>query len=121
VNAGSLLDLNGHQEYILTLTLNGGGDVQTGAGLLTVDAGDSITVNPGIGAATSTISGALGLRLGNHHLNVSPFIFPLGPTGPELDIPAQIRYFNGIANIHKEGRGHVRFGGANTFTGVLYI
>jgi autotransporter-associated beta strand protein len=121
VNSGSLLDLNGHQEYILTLTLNGGGDVQTGSGLLTVDAGNSITVNPGIGAATSTISGALGLRLGNHKIDVGSFIFPIGPTGPELDIPAEIRYFNGIANIHKQGPGRARFGGANSFTGVVYV
>ncbi len=119
VNSGSLLDLNGYEEYLVTLTLNGGGDVQTGAGLLTVDAGNSITVNPGIGSATSTISGRLGLRAGNHNFNVGAFLLPLG-TAPELDIPAQVVLYNGIANIHKNGSGGMRLGGSNTFSGVLY-
>jgi autotransporter-associated beta strand protein len=120
VNAGSLLDLNGYEEYLVTLTLNGGGDVQTGPGLLTVDGGNSITVNPGLSSATSTISGRLGLRTGNHNLNVVPFLLALGG-GPELDIPAQVILYNGIANIHKNGAGDMRLGGANTFTGVLYV
>jgi autotransporter-associated beta strand protein len=119
VNAGSLLDLNGYEEYLVALTLNGGGDVQTGAGLLTVDGGNSITVNPGLGSATSTISGRLGLRTGNHNINVAPFLLALG--GPELDIAAQVILYNGIANIHKNGAGDMRLGAANTFTGVLYV
>lgn len=121
VNAGSLLDLNGHEEYLLTLTLNGGGDVQTGAGLLTVDAGNSITVNPGLSSATSTISGRLGLRIGNHNINVGAFLLPPIGGGVELDVPAQVTLYNGIANIHKSGSGNMRLGGANTFTGVLYV
>ena len=120
VNDGGLLDLNGYEEYLLTLALNGGGDVQTGAGLLTVDAGNSITVNPGTGLGASTISGRLGLRTGNHNIRVAPFVLALG-SGPELDIPAQVVFYNGIANIHKNGSGDMRLGGANTFTGVLYV
>jgi len=120
VNAGSLLDLNGYEEYLLTLTLNEGGDVQTGAGLLTVDPGNSISVNPGIGFAVSTISGRLGLRTGNHNISVAPFVLALGG-GPELDVPAQVVFYNGIANLHKNGSGNVRLAGSNTFTGALYV
>jgi autotransporter-associated beta strand protein len=121
VNAGSLLDLNGHDEYLLTLTLNGGGDVQTGTGLLTLIGNtNSLTVNPGIELNTSTISGRLGLRIGNHYVNVNPFTLSF-ITAPELDIPAQVLYFDGLANIHKSGHGDMRLSGSNTFTGVLYV
>jgi autotransporter-associated beta strand protein len=119
VNAGSLLDVNGYEEYVPALTLNEGGDVQTGAGLLTVDAGNSITVNPGLGLVSSTISGRLGLRIGNHNIRVGSSAFALA--GPELNIPAQVLFYNGIANIHKNGSGGLRLGGSNTFTGVLYV
>jgi autotransporter-associated beta strand protein len=121
VNAGGLLDVNGYEEYVVTLRLNGGGDVQTGTGLLTVDAGNSITVNPGQRSATSRISGRLGLRIGNHSINVAPPFIPTPFDGPDLDVPAQIVFYNGIANIHKNGAGETRLGGANTFTGVLYV
>jgi autotransporter-associated beta strand protein len=121
VNAGGLLDVNGYEEYVVTLRLNGGGDVQTGTGLLTVDAGNSITVNPGQHSATSTISGRLGLRIGNHFINVGAPLIQSIFDGPDLDVPAQIVFYNGIANIHKSGVGEMRLGGANTFTGVLYV
>lgn len=124
VNGGGLLDLNGYEEYLLALTLNDGGDVQTGAGLLTLEGNlprNSLSVNPGLRAATSTISGRLGLRTGNHLIGVGSS--PAGGLSgqPELDITAAIIDYNGIANLHKNGSGTMRLAGANTFAGTLNV
>lgn len=124
VNGGGLLDLNGYEDYLLALTLNEGGDVQTGAGLLTLEGnliGNSLSVNPGIRPATSTISGRLGLRLGNHSIGVGSAPSQGVFNEPELDITAAIINYNGIANLHKNGQGTMRLAGANTFTGTLNV
>jgi autotransporter-associated beta strand protein len=122
VNAGSLLDVNGYEEYLLTLTLNGGGDVQTGGGLLTLLAGNSLGVDPGpTGNNTATISGRLGLRVGNHQISVGGFNLPPPGGAPELDIPATVEFVDGLANLHKHGAGTMRLRGANTFTGTLIV
>ena len=62
VNNGGLLNLNGYDEYSGILTLNGGGDVQTGAGTLHFT---SLAVNPGSFADQSVISGRIGLNSGS--------------------------------------------------------
>lgn len=124
LNGGGLLDLNGHEEYLLAISLNEGGDVQTGTGLLTLEgnlAGNSLSVNPGIRPATSTISGRLGLRTGNHNLGVAGAASQGTPGEPELNITAAILNYNGIANLHKNGSGALRLAGANTFAGTLNV
>jgi autotransporter-associated beta strand protein len=122
VNAGSLLDVNGYEEYLLTLALNGGGDAQTGGGLLTLLAGNSLEVDPGPpGNNTATISGRLGLRVGDHRISVGGFNLPPPGGAPELDIPATVEFVDGLANLHKHGSGTMRLRGANTFTGTLNV
>jgi autotransporter-associated beta strand protein len=124
VNGDGVLDLNGYEEYLLALTLNDGGDVHTGAGLLTLEgnlAGDSLTVNPGSRSSSSLISGRLGLRTGNHRFAVGSSLFGWLLGSPELDITAAIINYNGIANLHKNGSGAMRLAGANTFTGTLNV
>ena len=68
VNGGSLLDLNGNNESLVTLTLNNGGSVHTGSGLLTFSGSynaTSILVSPGQGGA-SIISGKIKLKNGGN-------------------------------------------------------
>lgn len=124
VNGDGILDLNGYEEYLLALTLNDGGDVHTGAGLLTLEgnlSGDSLSVNPGLRSSSSTISGRLGLRTGNHRIGVGSSLIGGVLEAPELDITAAIINYNGIANLHKNGQGTMRLAGANTFTGTLNV
>ncbi len=124
VNGGGLLDVNGFEEYLLALTLNDGGDVQTGPGLVTLDgnnAGNSLTVNPGLRAASSTLTGRIAFRLGNHRIAVGATAIPDLSGAPELDIPAAIVNFDGLANLHKNGPGTMRLRGANSFTGLLNL
>jgi len=125
VGAGGLLDVNGHTENVDILTLNGGGDVQTGAGTLILKTGGALNVEPVpnpqfLSPDTARISGNIDVLPGNLPINVAPG-FGFGWTGPELDIPARILSSSGIANLHKHGSGEMRLSGANTFTGVLYV
>src|SRR5207247_7875225 len=80
VNHNGLWNLNGFSEGFTIsalegrppLTLNGGGDVQTGTGFVYLPVGGDVVVNPGIIAdASSSISGNLGLDPGPHHFVVS--------------------------------------------------
>jgi autotransporter-associated beta strand protein len=131
VNRGGLWDLNGFSESFdvtalqgrLALTLNNGGDVQTGAGTLALPAGD-VMVNPGstIGA-NSFISGNLVLQPGSHRFIVQNGITVIGLDDiPELDVPAVVSEQPlGAADIVKEGFGAMRLGGANSFTGPVTV
>jgi len=124
VNGDGVLDLNGYEEYLLALTLNDGGDVHTGAGLLTLEgnlADNSLTVNPGTRSSSSVISGRLGLRTGNHRIAVGSSLIGGLLGASELDITAAVINYNGIANLHKNGSGVMRLAGANTFTGTLNV
>ncbi len=115
VNAGSLYDLNDNNESIDALTLNSGGDVQTGNGQLTLN-GD-VVVNPGVAHTASTIEGRLNVGSGERHVIV----------GNENDDHAESAdlivsaHVSGSANISKSGGGDLSLTTSNSFTGTLTI
>ena len=117
LNAGGLYDLDGFSESIDSLTLNGGGDVQSGAGQLTVD-GD-VMVNAGLAltGSTSTIDGRLSVGSGVRHFIVAETGGLFGD-GDDLIINAVI---SGNASIIKQGGGDLSLTAANTFTGQFTV
>jgi autotransporter-associated beta strand protein len=121
VNYNSLWDLNGNNDAITLLALDDGGDVTTGAGIVTV-VGD-VTVTGGtlsLGDTVSTISGNLSLGTeGTRTYSVaerSSIIIGSDPT--ELVINAVV---SGSANINKVGPGDLSLTAANTFTGNVTV
>lgn len=116
VNGGGLLDVNGYDEYTGTLTLNGGGDVQTGAGRLFIT---DLTVSPGAAGNPSFISGRLGLYPGAHQFTVNASAIPLGE--PECNLTANILEYSTAASLTKGGAGVLRLGGTNTYLGSTAI
>lgn len=118
VNAGSLYDLNGFSEVIRDLTLNGGGDVQTGAGRL--DLFGNVDVNGGgslFGGTTSTINGNLDVGTGTRTFTVAETGGLFGD-GNELAINARV---SGSAAIIKTGAGDMALTASNTFTGSVTV
>lgn len=112
VNGGGLLDVNGYDEYAGTLTLNGGGDVQTGAGrLFTTD----LTVSPAASGNPSFITGRLGLYPGAHQFTVNASAVPLAE--PECNLTANILEYSTAASLTKAGAGVLRLSGTNTYLG----
>jgi autotransporter-associated beta strand protein len=126
VNENGLLDLNGQAESFsllgAPLTLNSGGDVATGGGLMTLPCGSTVVVDPGVSGASS-ISGRLGLAANTPFC--SDHIFAVGaailPSGPELTISAALEAITSTARIIKNGSGQMRLSGNNTFTGQLVV
>lgn len=116
VNAGSLYDLNGNNESVDSLTLIGGGDVQTGTGELTLDGDLSALGDGGFGGTVSTINGRLRLT--------STRYFAVAETGgvlgdaPDLIVNAHIR---GMGAIIKSGTGDLSLATSNSFTGALQV
>lgn len=118
INSSGLLDLNGWDEYAGDLTLNGGGDVQTGTGSLYVLGANGIAVNPA-NNNPATISGKLGFDNGSRTINVGS-----GTTTPgahDLDISATIFQANPTVHLNKTGPGRARLGGNNTYTGTTTV
>lgn len=117
VNAGSLYDLNGFAETIVDLTLNGGGDVQTGTGLLSL-VGD-VDVNGGLflGGSTSTINGNLNVGSGTRTFDVEETGGLFGD-GADLLVNAVV---SGTAAIVKTGNGDMHLTANNTFTGGVTV
>ncbi len=113
VNNGGLLNVNGYTEYIGNLTLNGGGDVQTGAGILHLST--SLSVNPGSFADQSVISGRLGLYPGTSQFNVGSGL--LGPGVADCLVSAIIGQTSTTAGLQKNGSGVLQLGGNNTYAG----
>jgi fibronectin-binding autotransporter adhesin len=113
VNHGGVLDLNGFDEYSGILTLNGGGDVQTGAG--TLYPFTSVSVNPGGFADQSVISGRLGLFPGTIPFTVGAGT--LAPGSAECLISATIVQYATTARLQKNGAGILRLTANNTYTG----
>jgi len=117
VNHGGLLDLNGFDEWTGVLTLNGGGDVQTGSG--TIYPFTSVGVNPGTGGDPSVISGRLGLYQGT-----IPFTVGAGVSGggsADCLISATVLQYSANAGLQKKGAGVLRLTGTNTYTGSTTI
>jgi autotransporter-associated beta strand protein len=128
VNANSLLDLNGNNAVFTQLNLNDGGSVQTGTGTLGLAGGSLVAVgslSPLGSHVSSSISGNISLPNGDvTTFGVSPYalFFPFD-SRPELDIPAAVTgaispFFSGF---YKEGLGHMRLSGNNSFPGVAEI
>jgi len=132
VNRGGLWDLNGFSESFGVaelqgrppLTLNGGGDVQTGTGTLMLPVGGDVVVSPGLTTmnAFSFISGRLGLEPGPHRFIVNPGLVTGDRfTAPELNVSAAISQPSAAADLVKEGLGEMRLGGSNSFTGPVTV
>jgi autotransporter-associated beta strand protein len=118
VNRGSLLDLNNRDEYSGDVTLNEGGDIQTGNGTLYLGTGVNLQVDPGTAGSGSSISGRIGLGPGTHRFRVGRV---LGGGGLDLDVPATIVDMSPVAGIVKEGPGAMGLRASNSFTGSLII
>lgn len=118
VQGGSLYDLDGNNESIDHLTFIGGGDVETGTGLLTVDS-DVIAVGAaGVFPGNPKIMGRL--RLGSAG-NARITVYPAGQSFPDIApmfIHAQI---SGAATIIKDGTGMLTLTASNSFTGSLTV
>lgn len=113
VNHGGILDLNGFDEFTGVLTLNGGGDVQTGTG--TIYPFTRVAVNPGHFGDPSVISGRLGLYQGT-----IPFTVDAGVSGTgnaDCLISATLLEYSANTGLQKNGAGVLRLTGTNTYTG----
>ncbi|VGO19925.1 autotransporter-associated beta strand repeat-containing protein [Pontiella sulfatireligans] len=109
VNADGLLDLNGFDDTVgNSLTLNGGGDVQTGTGTMTLSANSQITVAASYTA--STISGNINVGTGECACDIA--------VSTSLLVPAAV---SGSANITKTGEGYLFLSSANSFTGSMTL
>ena len=131
VNHNSVLDLNGFTESFAVppiddspvLRLNGGGDVQTGAGLLRLPPNSIVLVDPGA-SGSSTISGRLGLD-GSNPAEDSQ-VFAVGSVAllgaVPLTISAVVENEGGRTNgLTKSGLGEMRLSGNNIFVGPVTV
>lgn len=117
VNAGSLYDLNGFDEAILGLTLIGGGDVETGDGVLTVTSDIVAAARPDLNGSVSTIHGALNVHTGTRNIIVAE---TGGAGGDAADLVIHAR-ISGAAHIVKSGSGDLSLTASNSFTGSLTV
>jgi fibronectin-binding autotransporter adhesin len=104
-----LLDLNGSDETIASLTLNGG-TVDSGAGQLTLDGHVTATSTTN---SVAVIDGELSLGLTTRTFTVHD-----GPFFPDLRIDAIVRGFGGLT---KAGAGTLELNAANSFTGLTVV
>ena len=101
VNSDGVFDLNNYSDTVgNSLTLNGGGDVMTGAGTLSLGANSTITAS----SSGSSISG---------HINVGSGTCIINCAG-ELRIPAVV---SGTADITKSGGAALYLSAANSYSG----
>ncbi len=130
VNGGGLWDLNGFNESFdpgalggrPPLTLNGGGDVQTGSGAVILPTGGDVVVNPGNGFGfAAAISGNLALDAGPHRFVIGSGPSIIGLDFPELEVSAAIRQTSTAADLVKEGPGEMRLSGSNSFAGQVTV
>jgi fibronectin-binding autotransporter adhesin len=118
VHSQGLYDVNGQQENVDYLGLDGNAVVQTGAGYLSLKTGGAINVTPGINT-TATINHHLYLDAGNHVITVGS-----GATLPgvhDLVINAVIGDNSSGGSIQKEGPGRMRFTADNTYLGSTLV
>src|ERR1051326_7729515 len=131
VNGNSLFDLNGFNQTLTSLSLNDGGDAQTGAGLLGL--ADSAVVSVGSlslsgSHVSSSITGNIGLTPNAPaSFSVSPYspAFPFD-SNAELDVRAVISVDPENpslipAGISKSGAGRMRLAGNNSYVGQTII
>jgi len=111
IRTSGLWDLNGFNEGILSLTLEGG-DVSTGTGTLSLNANLTVAVSTN----SAVIDGILNLAAGTHTLDV-PFN-NLGPSTFDLAVNATVI---GAGALTKTGAGSLLLRGTNTYTGVTTL
>jgi autotransporter-associated beta strand protein len=109
VNGDGLLDLNNFYDTVgNSLTLNEGGDVQTGAaGTIAMGANSQITVDSS--SASSTISGNMSVGSGACTFDIAD---------GSLYVTASV---SGSANITKTGGGYMYLQSSNSFTGTMTV
>jgi autotransporter-associated beta strand protein len=120
------LNLNGHSTSIHDLTMSGG-NVQTGAGVLSVrDGGSGITATSN--QAPASISGILNLGQPNFGAGDTIFTVSDGPFTGDLVITAEIRGgkpggtgLGDQANLVKRGAGALFLNGNNTYIGETRV
>ncbi len=100
INSSGFLNVNGGDETIGGLVLNGG-SVATGAGTLTLT-GNFSSTSPGV---TGTVSGNLGLGAGTR-------TFTVANNAPAIDVDISAAITNG--GLVKDGLGTLRFSGTVT-------
>lgn len=115
INRFGTYDMNGYNETIRHLNLNGGSDIDTGSGTLTMSG--NVNVDPqDLPGTTSLVDGKLTL-IGTCTLSVPQS--PADSGNPqELEIGAVIA---GSGNIIKAGNGELMLKAANTFTGPFTL
>jgi autotransporter-associated beta strand protein len=102
----AILNLNSFNDTVASLTFNGG-RIDTGAGILYLNSGAGITVNPT--NVSAVINGTLSLSLGIH-----TFAIGAGIASPDLDLNADII---GLGSMTLTGDGGVHLHGDNTYSG----
>jgi autotransporter-associated beta strand protein len=118
VHSQGLYDVNGQQENVDYLGLDGNAIVQTGVGFLTLKTGGAINVTPGVNT-TATINHHLHLDSGNHVITVGSGTATPGVN--DLVMNAQIDENSTAASIQKEGPGRMRLTLNNTYTGGTVV
>lgn len=108
VHTNGLLNLNGNIDYLARLSLDGGGDVETGGGTLGL-VNESLVVSNSVISDQASISGKLLLSGADLEIHVM--------SGSYLDIPAVVSG-NGFT---KTGVGNLALEGANTFNGLSVV
>ncbi|MBL9136329.1 MAG: autotransporter-associated beta strand repeat-containing protein [Verrucomicrobiales bacterium] len=122
IHRGGLWDLNGATETFDVaalegrppLTFNGGGSVQTGAGILVLPVGGDVVAHPSL-LGSPLIVGRLGLDPGPHRFMVSKSPNLLGL--PDATVSAVISQTSTQAGLEKSGAGTLVLSGANTYAG----
>lgn len=109
IHSNGFVNLHGFNEDFSTVEFNGG-EVATGVGQFAFY--QTLTVNPSKNPAI--INGFLGLPPGTSVMNIND-----GPAEPDLLIHAVV--FGTAEQLIKQGAGSVRFGGANTYSGVTQV
>jgi autotransporter-associated beta strand protein len=118
VHSRGLYDVNGQEENTDALVMYGNGDVETGAGYVSLKTGAPIFVYPGTNT-TSTINGTLMLDPGNHILNVGSGATTSGVQ--DLVINAVIGETSSGGALQKEGAGRMRLAANNSYTGATTV
>ncbi len=108
----SLLDLNGNNNTIGSLSFVAGGTMNTGTGVATLGGGVSFTGTAG----TAVINGNLDLGATTPAFNISG-----SSTAVDLQINATITGDAGATGINKTGSGVLYLAGTNSFTGPITI
>jgi fibronectin-binding autotransporter adhesin len=110
VDRSGLLNLNGYNDALADLELLNGGDVQTGAGMLTQSGGYAVTVANPLSIGSSSISGNMALGSGERVFNVT--------NGGSLQMSAAV---SGTGNLTKIGPGYLYLQATNSYSGLTIV